>query len=83
MDIIEAINKVMTEKQAEANNITVDTFSPQRNESENLIKKVENMTINDVVKNIINEVKNLTIKGVIKGLIKKVADLTTNNIINN
>ena len=39
MDIIEAINKVMTEKQAEANNITGYTFSPQINEGENIIKK--------------------------------------------
>ena len=75
MNIREAINKVTREKKAEANNITIDTFSPQRNEGENIIKKVENLTINDVGNNIINGVTNLTINGVRNNIINKAEKL--------
>ena len=39
-------------------------FIPQRNESEDLIKKVANLTINNLGNNIINKVANLTINNV-------------------
>ena len=45
------------EEQAESNNINVDTFSPQRNESEDLIKKVANFTINEVGNNLIDKLQ--------------------------
>ena len=54
VNIIEAIDQVTREKQSEANNATVDMFCPQRNESENLINKVANLTINDVENDLIN-----------------------------
>ena len=47
--IRESIDKVMLEEQAESDNATVDTFSPQRNKSAYLIKKVVNLTINNEV----------------------------------
>ena len=53
----EAINQLIMEEQAESNNINVDTFSPQRNESEDLIKKVANFTINEVGNNLIDKLQ--------------------------
>ena len=54
----------MLEDQSEANNVTVDAFSSWRNKSEDLIDKVANLTINDVVNNLINKVANLIRKNV-------------------
>ena len=53
MKIRVAINQVMIEEEAEANNVMVDTYIPQRNKSEileDLINQVANSTINDVWK---------------------------------
>ena len=68
LKIREAINQlIMWEKViAESNNITVDMFmvSPHRNESEDLIDKVANLTKNvGNEKNLIDKVANLTING--------------------
>ena len=51
--IREVIDQVMRKEEEETNNFTVDTFSLQRNESENLINVIENLTINDFGNNII------------------------------
>ena len=51
----------MLEEKTEANNGTVDTFSPQRSESENIINKVKNLTINDVGNDMIDKVADLKI----------------------
>ena len=64
MKIREAINKLILEERfiAEANNVTFDAFSPQINESEYLIDKVVNLTINvGNENNLVNKVENLTI----------------------
>ena len=45
-NIREVIDKLILEQQAELNNIMVDTFSPQRKKSENMIDKVANLTKN-------------------------------------
>ena len=58
----------------------VDTFSKHRNESENPINKVENLTRNNVRNNLINKVANLTTNEVENGLINKVSNLTINYI---
>ena len=71
VNIREAIDKLTREEEVESNNVTVNTFSPQRNEIENLINEVENLTINDVGNNIINKVSNLTINDAGKNLINK------------
>ena len=55
----------MLEDQVEANNIIVDTFSPQRNKSKDMIYKVTNLTINNSGNNLIDKVENLTIKNVV------------------
>ena len=47
-NIREEINQLILEEQSEANNIMIDMFSPQRNQSDDLINKVANLTINDV-----------------------------------
>ena len=60
----------MREEEVEANNVTVDTFSPQRENSNNsdnskkLINAVANMTINDVRNDLVDKVGNLTINNV-------------------
>ena len=59
-NIRETIDQVTREGQAETNNLTVDAFSPQRNESDNLINEVANLTIIDVGNDLINEVTDLT-----------------------
>ena len=46
-NIREAINQVMLVEKVEANNFTVDTLITQINESDNIINKVANWTIND------------------------------------
>ena len=61
--IREVIDKVILEEQVEANNVTVYTFSPQINESEDLITKVANATIsNELGNDLIHKVANMTIK---------------------
>ena len=60
-NIREVINKVIMEQQAEANNAGVYKFSSMINESENLINKVEILTINDVGNYLINKVANMMI----------------------
>ena len=65
MNIREALNQVMLEKQVivEANNSTTDTFivSPMRNKSDNIINEVENLTINNVGNNLIEKVAYMKI----------------------
>ena len=64
MNIREAIDQVMIEEEAEANNATVDTLIPQRNESENSndqINEVANLKIKDVENNLINKVTKFRI----------------------
>ena len=57
------IDKVILEEQVEANNVTVYTFSPQINESEDMITKVANSTIsNELGNDLIHKVANMTIK---------------------
>ena len=79
------INQVITEEQVieKENNITVDTFMviPTRKESEDLIDKVANLTINAVNENdLIDEVMNLTIKvRNNNNLVNKVANVTVND----
>ena len=82
MKIRESIDQVILEDQAEANNVTVDTVSTQRKNSEDLINKVTNLTINDAENNLINKVANLTINNVGNNIINKVANLTINDIRN-
>ena len=61
-NIREAIDKVILEEQAEEDNATVDTFSPQRNKSDDLIENSVNLTINNKVgDNLIDKVANFTI----------------------
>ena len=51
MRIREEINQLLREEDTEENNDTVDTFSPQRNGSENLkylINEITNLKINNV-----------------------------------
>ena len=43
VDIREVINQVTRKEEAESNNTTVDTFITQRNESDNIINKPENL----------------------------------------
>ena len=63
-NIREVIDQVILEEHVGANNGAVDVVGPQRNKSENLIKEINNLTINDVRKNLINKVANLTINDV-------------------
>ena len=70
------------EEQAEENNVTVGNFSPQRNESDNIINKVANLTINDVRNNLINKVSKLTINDVRNDRINKVENLTIKGVGN-
>ena len=81
--IREAIDQLILEYQSEANNFTVDTFSPQINESDNLIKEVINLTINEVRNNLIDKVANLTIINFGNNLIKKVANFAIDYVRNN
>ena len=60
-NIREAIDKVIRKEQTEENNVTVDTFSPIRNEGENIINKVASMKINGVRNYLIGCVANVTI----------------------
>ena len=62
--IREAIDQVILEDKVEANNVMVDMFSPQRNQSDDMIYKVENLTMNDVGNNLIDKVANLKINDV-------------------
>ena len=55
--IREVIDKVMLEYQTELNDATVDTFSPQKNKSEDLIDKVTNLTIKDVGNGLIKKLQ--------------------------
>ena len=71
----------MTEAEEEANNVTVDMFSPQRNNIVNLINEVVNLTINDTRNNLINEVANLTIDNIRK-YNQRVANLTIKDVRN-
>ena len=82
VNIREAINKVILEGKSEANNVTVDTFSPMRNYSENLIKKVENLIINDAGNDLIDNVMNMKINGTGKNMIGCVANKTINETRN-
>ena len=61
VNIIEAIDQVMREEEAESNNVTVDIFSPQINNSEDLIDKVTNLTINDVKNDMIDKFTSFTV----------------------
>ena len=70
--IREAIDQVMREEESEANKGMVDTFSTQRNVSEDLINKVSNLTINNMGNNITNKVADFKIKNVGNYLINKV-----------
>ena len=45
----------MLEEQAEANNVTVDAFSPKRNKGGNIINEVSDLAINNSGNNIINK----------------------------
>ena len=67
------------EEKAEANKVTVDTFSTQRNGSEKMIDKFVNLTINNAEKNLIKKLANSTINGVRNNMIEKVANLTIKN----
>ena len=79
MKIRKVINKVILGEQAEENNFTVDTFSPMINENENIINKVNFLTINNVVNDPIDKVANMTINGTVNNLIGFIANLTINN----
>ena len=50
VNIRETIDKVMREEKVVTNNIMVDKFIPQRNDSENLINKVKHLKIYNVGK---------------------------------
>ena len=80
--IREANDKVILEHQVEENNVAVDMFSPQRNKSDNLIDKVQNLTINNVGNDLIEKVANLTINDIGNNLIDKVTNLTINGVGN-
>ena len=45
--IIESTYQVMTEEQVESNNVTFDTFSPERNEREDMINKITYLKANN------------------------------------
>ena len=68
------------EEQVESNNGTVDTLRSKRNQSEDLINKVANLKINDVVNDMIDNVANLKINNVGNNLTDKVANLTINHV---
>ena len=72
----------MREDQVEAKNATLYTFVPQRNNSDNIINKVANLTINDIRNNIINKVANFKINNIVNNLINKVSNLTINDVVN-
>ena len=72
----------MREDQVEAKNTTLYTFVPQRNNSDNIINKVANLTINDIRNNIINKVANFKINNIVNNLINKVSNLTINDVVN-
>ena len=80
---MEEIDKLIIEKRAESNNVTVDTFSPIIKESDNIINKVENLTINDVQNCLLNKAKNLTLNNIRNDLIGWVENLTINDAGNN
>ena len=84
MNIIEAINQVILEGRvtAETNNVTVDNFSPMRNESENITNEVGILTINSIGNDMINKVTNMKINNVRKNLIDCVANPTIKNVRN-
>ena len=81
-NIREAIDQLILEEQAEANNSTVDNFIPQKNESENLINEITKSTINNVGNDLINEVENLKINNVGNNIINKFANLTISDVGN-
>ena len=60
----------------------VDTFSTQRNKSENIINKVVNFAINDIGNYSINEVEIFKINDVRNFIINKVAKLIVNYVGN-
>ena len=80
--IAEAIDKIILEEQAEANNNTVDTFITTRNESNNLFNKIESFTIDDVGKNLINKFAKMKINDVRDDLIGCVVNMTINYVKN-
>ena len=80
VNIREVIDQVTREEKAEANNVTVDTFIQQINDTDNIINEVKKFTINDVQNNLINEVANLTINDVRKNIINEVANLKINDV---
>ena len=45
--IIESTYQVMTEEQVESNDVTFDTFSPERNEREDMINKITYLKANN------------------------------------
>ena len=51
----ETIYQLMIEEKTKANNVTVDTLSPQIYKSEKLINKFANLTINDVGNDLIDK----------------------------
>ena len=82
MKIRVAINQVMIEEEAEANNVMVDTFIQQRNGSEDIIGCVTNMTRNDSRNDLIDKATNMKMNDVRKDLVVCVANLTINDASN-
>ena len=82
MKIREAIDKLMLEEQAEANNVMVDMFIQQRNRSEDIIGCVTNMTRNDSRNDLIDKSTNMKMNDVRKDLVVCVANLTINDASN-
>ena len=80
MKIGESIDKVMIKEQAEENSITVDTFSPMRNESENIINQVKNLTIHDIINDLIDKFADMAINDTVNDMISCVANLTNKTI---
>ena len=80
--IREDTNKKILEEQSEANNVTVDMLSPQRNKTEDLIDKVENLVINNIGNYLIEKFATSTINYTGNNLINKVTSLTISDVRN-
>ena len=62
--IRQLFDQVISEENAEANNVTFDAFVPHRNKSDNIFNKIANFPISDVRNDTINKVGNLSINNV-------------------